>query len=250
VGQGGGQRVRRRPVPSPFVRWKAAAAGVMLLGAAACSSTSRIEVSEGSQTITSAVDVTTTTARPSATTPPPTPPTPDRPHLGWLAIDDRPTPTVPYRRDDWPTWLDPDGNGCDARDDVLRASSLTPVTAAGCDVAFGQWTSIYDARSFTAASELDIDHVVALEQAHRSGGWQWTAQQRAVFANDPVNLVAVSASSNRSKGSSTPDEWRPPAVESWCEMASVYVTVKATYRLTVTTSERDALGQMLDTCPS
>jgi hypothetical protein len=234
----------------------------MLVGAAACSSPGRIELSQPQSPTSSTIDVTTvppttpttttTAAPPSATTPPPTvaPAAPDRPYLGWLSIDDQATPGVPYLRDDWPTWLDPDGNGCDARDDLLRTSSLTTVTAVGCDVAFGQWTSIYDGRPFTAASELDIDHVVALEEAHRSGGWQWTPQQRAAFANDPANLVAVSASSNRSKGSSTPDEWRPPAVESWCEMASVYVTVKATYRLTVTTSERDALGQMLDTCPS
>jgi hypothetical protein len=247
------------PVRSRVVRWAAVVVGVVLAGVAGCTSPGRIEASEHQAPTSSTVEITPASPITVTTIAPPldlrSSPSAapgealDRPHLGWLTIEDRPIPSVPYRRDDWPTWLDPDGNGCDARDDVLRSSSLTPV-AAGCDVEFGLWTSIYDGRLLTAASEVDLDHVVALEQAHRSGGWRWSPQQRALFSNDPENLFPVSASSNRSKGSSTPDEWRPPAAESWCETASVYVTVKVRYQLTVTTAERDALGQMLDTCPS
>jgi hypothetical protein len=172
------------------------------------------------------------------------------PDLARLAVDDNPTPGAPYSRDDWPTWLDLDGDGCDPREEVLRDSSLVPVTVvSGCGIAGGQWFSIYDGQTLASASDLDVDHVVALEQAHRSGGWRWAPQQRAAFANDRANLLAVSASSNRSKGSDTPDQWRPPRSEAWCQTATVYVNVKIAYGLTVTTSERDALGQMLDTCP-
>jgi hypothetical protein len=173
------------------------------------------------------------------------------PTLVQLRIDDSPTPAAPYRRDDWPTWLDLDGDGCDAREQVLRETSVVPaVVVSGCGIGGGRWVSSYDGVTFTSASQLDIDHVVSLEQAHRSGGWQWTPQQRTVFANDISNLVPVSASSNRSKGSATPDEWRPAQQNAWCSFASTYVAVKVAYGLSVTTSERDALGQMLETCPN
>jgi hypothetical protein len=170
--------------------------------------------------------------------------------LAALVIDDRPTPDSGYRRDDWPTWADLDGDGCDTRAEVLMASSRTPaqVDPHGCTVVAGVWTSAYDGAVTPRASDLDIDHVVPLENAHDSGGWRWTPEQRRQFANDPSNLVAVLASSNRSKGSRGPEAWRPPDRSSWCVVASRWVAVKVAYGLTATTVERDALGDMLATC--
>jgi hypothetical protein len=37
-------------------------------------------------------------------------------------------------------------------------------------------------------------------------------------------------------------------IESWCRYARAWVSVKVTWSLSATTAERDALGQMLDTC--
>ena len=93
--------------------------------------------------------------------------------------------------------------------------------------------------------------MVPLGEAWKSGAYRWDAPRRAAYANDvnyPDHLIAVTASSNRSKGDSTPDEWRPPAHESWCRYATAWVEVKRHWALTVTTTERDALGQMLETC--
>ena len=201
-----------------------------------------------STTTTTAAAPTTATSS-SVTTPTDGPSVRDR--LAVLTIDDRPSPVGTYRREDWPHWKDPDGNGCDARQDTLVLWSTTPATvdrSKGCKVLAGTWVSPYDGKVTASPADIQIDHMVPLAEAFRSGGWQWDAGRRRQFANDPIELVAASASSNNAKSDSPPNEWRPPRTESWCAYADRWVTVKATYGLTVTTEERDALGQMLDTC--
>lgn len=183
------------------------------------------------------VDTTTVTAAPPS-------------RLAQLTVDDRPAVGVPYRRDLYPHWLDPDGNGCDAREDALIAASAPPArTGPGCRVLTGHWVSAYDGVEFTDPSKLDVDHVVPLAEVHRSGGAAWETGRRAQVANDPANLWAVSASSNRSKGDSDPASWTPPRRDVWCTYATRWVQIKVTYGLTADIRERDALGAMLDTCP-
>ena len=210
----------------------------------------------GASTATVPRSTTTATADPSTTaTASPTTTTTVAPsvrdRLAVLAVDDRPSPVGTYRRDDWPHWKDVDGNGCDARQDTLVLWSTTPAIvdrSRGCKVLAGTWVSPYDGKVTASPADIQIDHMVPLAEAFRSGGWQWDAGRRRQFANDPIELVAASGSSNNAKSDSPPNEWRPPRVESWCAYADRWVTVKATYGLTVTTEERDALGQMLDTC--
>lgn len=171
--------------------------------------------------------------------------------MGVLEIDDAPSPPTPYDRDLWPSWTDVDRDGCDTREDELIASSATPaqVDPVDCAVVAGDWVSAYDGFATDQPGELDIDHVVPLEDAHRSGGWAWTIEERERFANDPDNLVVASASSNRSKGSRGPADWRPPRHEAWCETATTWIAIKLRHRLTATTREYQALGEMLVTCP-
>ncbi|CAB4324715.1 MAG: DUF1524 domain-containing protein [Actinobacteria bacterium] len=171
--------------------------------------------------------------------------------LAALQIDDRSTPDRPYVRDAWPHWDDVDGNGCDARQDALITWSVVPATvnrAGTCKVITGSWISPYDGVTTTVPGDFDIDHLVPLENAFRSGGWRWDVTRRRAFANNPAELVAASATSNRSKGSDPPNAWRPPNRDSWCAYATGWVDVKVAWGLTATTEERDALGQMLDTC--
>ena len=171
--------------------------------------------------------------------------------LAALIVDDRPSPDRPYSRDEWSHWDDIDGDGCDARQQALKLHSLTPAQIdvyGGCTVVAGDWISIYDGVRTSDPGDLDIDHVVPLANAHEAGGWRFTAEQRRLFANDQGNLLPVSASSNRTKGADLPNEWRPPLESSWCEMATRWVDTKQRWQLTVTTAERDALGQMLERC--
>ena len=227
----------------------------LLLSGCGSSTSPRADEQPGVTATVATTSTTATTSPLTTSTPPTEPPTTEAPsvreRLAVLAIDDRPSPQGSYRRDDWPHWEDVDGNGCDARQDALiRWTTTTPTldTSRRCKVLAGTWPSPYDGRVASSPSEVEIDHLVPLAEAFRSGGWRWDAGQRRRFANDQAELVATSSSSNRSKGDSTPDEWRPTRREAWCAYADRYVTVKATYGLSVTTEERDALGQMLDTC--
>ena len=89
---------------------------------------------------------------------------------------------------------------------VRTAVRNLPV-ASGCDIQRGRWYSYYDAKTFTRSSGLDIDHLVPLAEAWDSGARRWTADTRQRYANDlgdPRSLLAVSASTNRSKGDQDP----------------------------------------------
>ena len=60
--------------------------------------------------------------------------------------------------------------------------------------------------------KLDVDHVVASKEAWDSGANEWTTFRREAFANDlddPHALIAVSSSSNQSKGAADPSNWLP-----------------------------------------
>ncbi|WP_461069957.1 HNH endonuclease family protein [Streptomyces pseudoechinosporeus] len=114
----------------------------------------------------------------------------------------------------------------------------------GCEVTNGQWLSIYDNVTVT---NPDIDHIVPLSEAWESGADDWTDEDRAVFANDVVvNLVAVSASSNRSKGDKDPAEWMP--ANKPCEYLTWWVEVKVKYGLTFDIDEYNAVTNGLRNC--
>jgi len=200
----------------------------------------------GSSTTTAAlvpVPVVPTTAAPTSQS--------TRDRLSVLAVDDRPSPQGIYHREEWPHWADIDGNGCDARQDALIAWSIVAPTvnrSGTCKVVIGSWVSPYDSVASNNPSDFDVDHLVPLENAFRSGGWAWSTERRRAYANNPAVLVVASASSNRSKGADPPDQWRPANSDSWCAYADGWVKIKSSWGLSVTTPERDALGQMLDTC--
>lgn len=223
-------------------------AATLLLVPAACSDDdagqpSTTAASSGDDA-TEATSTTAATAAADGTTDP-------RELLAPLLIDDGPHTTDDYDRGAWHLWDDIDGDGCDARHQALRAASVVPAEVdEPCAVVAGEWVSAYDGFATTNPGDLDVDHVVPLADAHISGGWTWTAEQRRQYANDQENLWVVSASSNRSKRSSAPDRWRPANQTAWCEYAQRWTGIKVRWALTATTSERDALGQMLDTCPA
>src|SRR5690606_9096592 len=111
--------------------------------------------------------------------------------------------------------------------------------------------SIYDGYSTPDASELDVDHVGALGEAWRSGAPSWDAWRRRAFANDldePGALIAVSASTNRSKSDRDPASWQPPNRDAWCQWGRAWVRVKVKWGLTADEAEVRALENILAGC--
>jgi Protein of unknown function (DUF1524) len=154
-----------------------------------------------------------------------------------------------YSRDQFPHWIIQSGN-CDTRETVLRRDGTGVTVDGACRPTDGDWYSVYDAVWVSDSSEVDIDHIVALAEAWRSGANSWTISRRQQFANDLeiAQLIAVSQSSNASKGDSDPSEWRPPNTNTWCIYAREWIWVKDTYGLALDSPEKTALGSMLDDC--
>lgn len=153
-----------------------------------------------------------------------------------------------YDRSLFPTWITISGT-CDTREYVIKRDGSNVATDSSCKATSGSWSSPYDGVTTTDPSTFDIDHLVPLAEAWDSGAWAWTTAQRQAYANDTTRpqLLAVSASSNRSKGDDDPAEWLPRASYQ-CTYARAWVQVKHYYGLTVDSTEKSALSSILSGC--
>ncbi len=134
---------------------------------------------------------------------------------------------------------------------IIESTVAVTLSSNGCDVVAGRWLDIYTGQTFSDPSSLDVDHMVPLAEAHRSGGAGWDTARKRAFANYLAisdALIAVSAGANRSKGDSSPDQWLPPSATSHCRYASAWVDVKYEWALTVTSVEKSRLAQLLSSC--
>ena len=120
-----------------------------------------------------------------------------------------------------------------------------------CRVMSGRWFDPYTDQTFTDPGDLEIDHMVPLAEAHRSGGDEWPPEQRLNYANDLFHvdtLIAVSTSANRSKGDRDPALWMPPNEGYHCEYVRKWVLVKATWGLRMDGTEQKAVQDVLVAC--
>ncbi|KAJ5642001.1 hypothetical protein N7490_006001 [Penicillium lividum] len=154
-----------------------------------------------------------------------------------------------YSRAKFPHWITQSGT-CDTREVVLKRDGVDVVQSSSCAATSGTWYSPYDGATWTAASDLDIDHLVPLSNAWKSGASEWTTSDRQAFANDLTHpqLLAVTDNVNSAKGDSGPEEWKPPLSSYYCTYAEMWVRVKSVYNLTITDDEKSALVSMLYTC--
>jgi hypothetical protein len=156
-----------------------------------------------------------------------------------------------YERTAWKHWVDVDKDCQNTRHEVLLEESLAPVTfktSKNCRIVSGSWLGAYSGNVFTDASQLDIDHLVPLKEAHESGGYAWDAYRRRDYANDlsdPNTLIAVDKTLNRQKGASDPAEWLPPNKAYQPEYAQNWVAVKVKWGLTADAAEIGVLRQIL-----
>ncbi|MDC4232425.1 HNH endonuclease family protein [Actinomyces sp. B33] len=164
-----------------------------------------------------------------------------------------------YERDRFgQAWADEDRNGCDTRNDILARDLARPAFKPGtndCVVVSGALAEPYVGetiefqRGQDTSGLVQIDHVVALADAWRSGAWRWEGAQRQAFANDPVNLLAVDGQANTDKGAASADLWLPPNRAFRCEYVARQIRVKARWGLSVTGSEKEAMARVLLSCP-
>ncbi|MCI2419628.1 HNH endonuclease family protein [Saccharopolyspora sp. K220] len=154
-----------------------------------------------------------------------------------------------YSREKFPHWIEGPDN-CNTRESVLKRDGDNVQVGSDCYPTSGSWFSPYDGETWTQPSDVDIDHVVPLAAAWRSGAAQWTQDQRQAFANDldSPQLIAVTDNVNQEKGDQTPDQWMPPVAGYHCTYASMWVASKHKYQLTITEAEKGALQTALDGC--
>ena len=154
-----------------------------------------------------------------------------------------------YDRDLFPHWITQSG-ACNTREVVLKRDGTDVEQNSSCAATSGSWYSVYDGATWTAASDLDIDHLVPLAEAWDSGAGSWTTSRRQSFANDLTRpqLIAVTDNVNQSKGDQDPATWMPSRTAYRCTYVRAWVQVKYYYGLSVDSAEKSALQNYLASC--
>ncbi len=155
-------------------------------------------------------------------------------------------------------WLDEDKNGLNTLEELLTLSAEVQVTyehkrrsKKKRTVASGIWYDPYTDLIIDNPAEMDVEHLVPLEEAHRSGAWQWRAKRRKQYANDLANdatLVVVSLDGNEGKRDKDPAQWLPPNKEYHCQYVSDWMDVKDTWGLCYDEAEIAAIQEIKLTC--
>ena len=154
-----------------------------------------------------------------------------------------------YSRDKFPHWNTISGS-CNTRETVLKRDADSITVGSDCYPTSGRWYSYYDGAVWYEASDLDIDHIVPLAEAWRSGARHWTTSERQSFANDlnGPQLIAVTDNVNQSKGDQDPSTWQPSRSGARCAYSKWWIHTKYRWGLHVQSSEKSALQSMLNSC--
>ena len=111
----------------------------------------------------------------------------------------------------------------------------------------GGMVSPYDGTRFESLRESDIEHVIAVSEAHDSGLCAASAAVRRRFASDLDNLTLAAPDLNRyEKRDHDAAEWLPERNRCW--FAATIVAVRREYGLTIDRREAAALDAVLKGC--
>ncbi|MBF4460496.1 HNH endonuclease family protein [Pseudoclavibacter sp. VKM Ac-2867] len=154
-----------------------------------------------------------------------------------------------YDRDLFKHWSDPDGNGCDARNDMLQRDLTNVVLRDGSDCIVERGTlndrytgeAIPFTRGVATSGAVQIDHIIPLAAAWTGGANEWDATQREAFANDPMNLQAAEGRANSAKGMRLASEWMPTNTAFHCTYLAQMTNVLKAYDLGITPIDQDAI---------
>jgi len=172
-----------------------------------------------------------------------------------------------YNQND-PAWNFITRKGCDTRNKVLQREAVSPSQWTGaisllpsdgsCPVTQGSWQTPYDIPETplnldgsSISSSIAIDHIVPKAYAWASGAGVWANNYGTLaatwlmrdFSNDmsAPELLAVSSSSNSSKGDSSLDEWMPTNTGMTCPYVEAWIEIKYKWDLAISTAT-DAAG--------
>ena len=107
--------------------------------------------------------------------------------------------------------------------------------------------SPYSLNCFDSASETDIEHIVATAEAHASGMYARTEEDRSAYGKDLDNLTLAAPSVNRNqKSDKDPAEWMPENNRCW--YVGKWVEIKKKYNLTMDQAEADSVAAVYQEC--
>ena len=128
------------------------------------------------------------------------------------------------------------------RDDYRYSQSVEDEIIAGLGDLFSPYTCV----QFGSSRETEIEHMIAVSQAHDSGLCMADLQTRRRFASDLRNLTLAAPAVNREKGARDAAEWLPETNRCW--FAGRIVEVRRAYELTIDRREAAALEGVLSGC--
>ena len=112
--------------------------------------------------------------------------------------------------------------------------------------ALGDVFSPYTCARFNSKRESEIEHMVAVSEAHDSGLCAADRRTRRRFASELRNLTLAAPTVNRRKGAKDAAEWLPETNRCW--FAGRVVEVRQAYALTIDAREAAALEAVLSNC--
>lgn len=141
-----------------------------------------------------------------------------------------------------------DEDRCSLYDEEVRKNDYTypPDVEEQIVKRLGGIFSPYTCETFDSTQETQIEHVVALAEAHDSGLCSADRATRQRFARDLRNLTLAGGTLNQQKGSKDANEWLP--AQNWCWFAQTIVEVRLAYGLTIDKPEVETLERILSSC--
>ena len=170
-----------------------------------------------------------------------------------LAVKEKDTSTKYYRKlfyDNWGTTA----SGCNTREAILMRD-LKNTSVKGCKVQSGTLEDSYTGKTIEfqrgqdTSSAVQIDHVVALNNAWSTGAFAFDENKRYEISQDPLNLLAVDGSANQQKSDQDASDWLPSNEAFQCQYVARQISVKYKYSLWVTPREKQKMQEVLATCP-
>lgn len=128
------------------------------------------------------------------------------------------------------------------RDEYTYGPKLDVIKSKQLDGIYGA----YENRCFDTYQDVDIEHLVAIKEAHDSGLCAADSETKIKFANDLENIVLASRTVNSIKSSHDAAGWLPNNQKCW--YAAQVIRVKSKYKLSIDSEEKEALEEVLDEC--